>query len=445
MVSILPCRRGPAAALVAFAATVCCVALSTVAPRQAHAQGIFLTGTGPINQAMGGAAVAAPLDSAGALNWNPATISGLRRSEMQFALGAILPTMSLDSQVGPLSGSTPGQSGVSPVPTMAWVSRNPNSPWTFGIGVYGIGGFSTNYPASSLADPANANPVLTPPPPFGIGVGRVYSRAEIYQLAPTVSLALTEKLSFGFAPTIDLANAQVDPLILAPPNFAGGAPTYGPGTGSRYAWGAGFQLGLFYVTDLGWQLGASYKSKQWFEPLHYNSNDQFGNPTFATLDFDLPSIISVGAAYTGFERWLYAVDVRYFDYGGAAGFNGEGFLANGAVAGLGWESIFSVANGLRYQLTDRIALLGGYTFIENPIPNSQAFVNVGTPLIMQHYLSLGTSVRFGRRTYFNLAWTHGFEGQVSGPFVSPAGPLPGTSVTSKVSVDQITAGVQVLY
>ncbi|MBX9791226.1 MAG: outer membrane protein transport protein [Pirellulales bacterium] len=421
------------------------LAVSALAPRQTQAQGIFLTGTGPINQAMGGAAVAAPIDSAGALNWNSASISGLRRSEMQIALGAILPTMSLDSQAFGLSGSTPGESGVTPVPTMSWVGRNPNSPWTFGIGVYGVGGFSSNYPASSLANPLTANPILTPQPPFGIGVGRVYAKAEIYQVALTVAYALTDRLSIGLAPNIDLANVQADPLFLAPPNFVGGVPNYGPGTGSRYTWGGGFQCGLFYVTDLGWQFGASYKSKQWFEPLHYNSNDVLGNPVFNRLQFDLPSIISIGAAYTGFERLVYAIDVRYFDYAGADGFSAAGFLPTGAVAGLGWKSVFGVANGLRYQLTDRLALLGGYTYIENPIPSSQEFFNIGTPLIMQHFLSLGASIRFGRRTYGNVAWTHGFEGQLTGPYQTPFGSIPGTSVTSKTTVDQITVGVQVLY
>ena len=165
---------------------LCWLACLFAAPQMSEAQGIFLTGTGPINQAMGGAAVAAPIDSAGALNWNPGSISGLRSSEMAVAIGFVVPTCSLDSQAFGLSGSTPGQSGVTPVPTMSWVYRNPNSRWTYGIGMYGIGGFSSNYPASSLASP-QPNPILTPQPPFGIGVGRVYAHAEIYQFAPTIS------------------------------------------------------------------------------------------------------------------------------------------------------------------------------------------------------------------------------------------------------------------
>lgn len=410
----------------------------------ASGQGIFLTGTGPINQAMGGAAVAAPLDSAGALNWNSATISGLERSEMAIAIGAILPTTELSSDAFGLSGSTRGNSGVTPVPTMSFVFKDPNSPWTLGVGVYGIGGFSSNFPSSALLSPG-ANPILTPQPPTGVGVGRIYSHAEIYQIAPTVAYAITDRLSFGFAPNIDLANVQADPLLFAPPNVVLGIPSYGPGTGSQFAWGGGFQLGLYYIVNDNWRIGASYKSTQWFEKLRFNSNDALGNPVFNTVQFNLPSITSIGFSYTGIKRLLWAVDVRYFDYDNATGFNETGFKANGAVAGLGWNGVVGVANGLQYSLTERFAARVGYTFIENPIPSSQEQFNVATSLSMQHFLSLGFSYKLFQNVMANVAYTHGFQDSLTGPYQTPLGPIPNTSITNTTAVDQITAGLTVFY
>jgi len=392
---------------------------------------------------MGGAAVAAPLDSAGALLWNPATISGLSRSEMAVALGVIIPTTSLSSDAFGLSGTTDGHSGVQPVPTMTFVLKNPNSAWTFGVGVYGIGGFSSNFPSSALGP--GANPILTPQPPNGIGVGRVYSHADIYQVAPTVSYALTEKLSFGFSPTIDLANVQADPLFLAPPNVVGGVPTYGPGTGSSFAWGGGFQLGAYYIINPAWRLGASYKSIQWFEPLHFQSNDTLGNPVFNRIRFNLPSITSIGAAFTGFERLVWAVDVRYFDYENASGFNGSGYTPSGAVAGLGWRSVIGVSNGVQYSMTDRLDLRAGYTYVDNPIPSSQEQFNVGTSLIMKNFLSIGASYRLRQNVLANVAYTHGFQSSLTGPYLTPTGPIPNTSITNTTSVDWIQAGFTVQF
>ena len=414
-----------------------CVLLSTTAPT--WAQGIFLTGTGPINQSMGGAAVAAPLDSAGALNWNPATISGLKKSEMATAIGFVLPTISISSQAFGLSGTTQGEPGVSPVPTMSFVIKDDCSPWTWGVGVYGIGGFSSNFPASSLSSPT-PNPILLPQP---LGAGRVFSRAEIYQIAPTLSYAATDKLSFGFAPTIDLASVQADPLQFAPTN--GGVPIYPPGTATRFAWGAGFQLGTYYITDYNWRFGASYKSTQWFEPLRFNTNDAFGQPVFDKVNFNLPSITSIGAAYTGIERLLYAVDVRYFDYAGASGFNGSGFRPDNSVVGLGWRSVWGVSNGVQYSLTDRLNLRGGYTYIDNPIPSSQESINIATSLSMKHFLSVGASYLIRQNISANIAWTHGFQTSLTGPIATPVGPIPGASVTNTTSVDHLTAGLSVLF
>lgn len=431
------CLARSARAVIAGAA---CCTLWFGGSRPAAAQGIFLTGVGPVNQSMASAAVAAPLDAAGALAWNSATISGLAQSELEIGLGLVLPTSTISSQVPGLAGETTGEPGVSPVPTMAFVAKDDCSPWTWGVGIYGIGGFSTNFPASSLA--GNPNPILLPQP---LGIGRVYSQAEIYQVAPTISYALTERLSVGCALDVDLAHAQADPLFLAPPNFALGQFTYGPGSGSRYAWGVGFQLGAYYIADSNWRFGLSYKSNQWFEPLRFNSNDQAGNPVLTKVSFDLPAVVSAGASYAGFPGWLYAIDVRWFDYDNAAGFKGSGYQADGSVAGLGWNGVVGVANGLQYALTDCLTVRMGYLFIDNPVPDSQTMFNLGTSLIMQHFATVGATYQIRDNFSAHVAYTHGFNASISGPIVVPAGAVPGSSVTAETSADFLTVGCTVLF
>src|SRR5208283_5623111 len=103
-------------------------------------------------------------------------------------------------------GSTGGEPGVTAIPEMAFVHKSEDSPWAYGLGIFAIGGFSSNYPSSLT------NPVLTPQPPNGVGLGRVSSLGEYYQIVPTVSFALTEKLSVGFAPTLTLARLDVNPM-----------------------------------------------------------------------------------------------------------------------------------------------------------------------------------------------------------------------------------------
>jgi long-chain fatty acid transport protein len=431
-------------ARMALQTALCCLVLATAG--KARGQGIFMPSVGPINQSMSGATVAAPIDSIGTLAWNPAAISGLPRSEVAFGLGLVLPTTSLASEITflGLAGTTDSEPGVAPMPTIGLVHHVADSNWTLGLGIFGVGGFSANYPAST------SNPILLPQPsaamPLG-GLGRIYAQAEIFQIVPTIAYALSERFSIGFAPTITLAGLICDPLVFGAPNDANGDGffTYGPGSGTRMAWGGGFQVGAYLTTESCWNFGLSYKSPQWMEPFRYNSQDELGGPLFATVKFNLPSIVSLGAAYTGFDRWLLATDLRYFDYAGSAGFGDQGFRADGSVAGLGWDSVFSISQGVQYQWSDCLALRTGYTFNQNPIGGDQTMFNVASSLIIQHWYSLGATCQWNQCVSTTVAWTHGFQNEVTGPFQTPAGPIPGTSVTARVSADIINAGVTLAY
>jgi long-chain fatty acid transport protein len=419
----------------------------------ASGAGLYLPGIGPINQSMGGAATAAPLDAAGAMNWNSATISGIRSSEMMFGFGMVLPTTDVTSSVPAntfgagvppvnLAGATGSEPGICAVPTIGFVHRNQDSPWSLGLGIYGVGGFSANYAAST-----GANPILTPQAPNGIGLGRTYAKAEVYQMAPTISYALTEKLSFGFAPTLTMANVSLDPFFLAPPNDANGDTffTYGPGTSARTIFGGGFQLGTYYITDFGFHFGASYKSPQWFEDLRSNSVDELGAPVTLRADIDLPSITSLGMAFDGFDRLLFATDVRYYAWADADGFRQSGFRPDGAAAGLGWRSIFEVSNGVQWTVCPRLTLRAGHTWNQNPIVNSQAMFNVQSSLIIQHWLSFGGTIRWSDRVSSSIAYTHGFQNEITGPIVLPVGTFATTSVSEYVSADILTIGMTVNY
>src|SRR6516225_3588816 len=76
------------------------VTVLAVSAAPARAQfGLAVSGVGPINRSMGGASTAAPLDSAGALYWNSATIGALPSSEMEFGTGFVIPRTTLSSVV----------------------------------------------------------------------------------------------------------------------------------------------------------------------------------------------------------------------------------------------------------------------------------------------------------------------------------------------------------
>jgi long-chain fatty acid transport protein len=408
--------------------------------------GTILSATGPVNRSMAGASTAAPLDAAGALYWNPATMSGLDRSEMDASAELLFPHSHVATSVaagalGPgipavgLAGRTDSDTGAFPLPTIALAYRPDDSRLTFGLGIYAVAGFGVDYAGSTT------NPLLTAPPPAGVGFGPVYSNFQVLQIHPAVSYQITDRLSVGGGPAVDLASLQVAPAVFAAPDDANGDGflTYPQGLHYQETWGGGFDVGAYYRADA-WGLGASFKSPQWFDKYRYNSSDELGSPRQLTFDLDLPLIVSVGAAYTGLDRWTFAADARYLDYADVHGFGQEGFAPDGAVRGVGWRSVFAVATGVQYQLTDAAAVRLGYSWNQNPVPAAQSFINTVSPLLVEHMISAGASWKVTENFTLSVAYMHAFENSIEGPLLTPAGPVPGTSVRNSASADTFLFG-----
>jgi long-chain fatty acid transport protein len=415
-------------------------------------QGFVLSAVGPINGSMGGASTAAPIDASGALHWNPASIAGLARSEVEVGVEMAYPVARLSSAFAansfgpglppvPLADSTRSNSGVAPLPTIGFVYRPEGSCWTFGVGFFTVGGFTSNYPGSFT------NPILTAPPPNGFGVGPIYANLQVWQVAPTAAWQVTDRLAVGFSPTVDLAYLVVNPDTFAPPDDANGDgfATYPPALQTRIHWGMGFQVGAYYTLSESWHLGASLKSPQWFEPFQYNSQNELRQPRTVKSHVDYPMIVSIGAGWTPIDRLLVAADVRWLDFAHINGFHAAGFAANGAITELGWRSIVAVALGAQYLLSDRCSLRLGYTYNSEPIPDANTSFNLPDPTITQHRVSCGTSWKVTDALSISLSYVHVFEHSISGPLIVPAGPVPGTSLTSKVSADAVAFGATVQF
>jgi long-chain fatty acid transport protein len=428
------------------------------APLSWAQEGIVLSGAGAVNRSMGGASTAAPIDASGAIYWNPASITGLNRSETAFGLELLFPHTTLSSRVpanalGPglpptaVAGSDQSNSGVFPLPTFGFVYRIEESPWTLGLGVLTVGGFGVNYPGSTT------NPILQAPPLTGLGVGPVYSELLVMQVVPTAAFQLSERLSIGIAPTLTLASLRLDPNLVAPPDHPGGTDfvNYPRSAHSSIRPGGGVQAGVFYARPDGWQLGATIKSPQWMESFNFNSMDAQGRPLNVPFLLNYPMIASTGVAYAGFPRWLLAADLRYIDYANTEGFRRGGFGPNGAVQGLGWRSIFGVAGGVQYECTDTISLRLGYSFNQSPVPDEQntnsplATINAAAPSIIEHTLYAGVSWRLNESVMFSAAYAHGFKNSNSGIYRGPVVIVPGSTVLSEASADTFLIGVNVQF
>ncbi|KAA3607294.1 MAG: hypothetical protein DWQ01_16505 [Planctomycetota bacterium] len=405
--------------------------------------GHVLNGIGAVNQSMAGAGTGHPLDASGALQWNPAGITALGSSQIQFSMELLKPTSEVTSSVsfpGKMSGSTESDAGISPIPSFGLVHQIEDSNWSWGIGAFGISGFGVDYREDA------SNPILMAPPN---GFGAVYSQFQMLQLAPTAAYQMDENWSFGIAPTINWAQLAVDPMCGSPPDDANGdtVATYPSAAQADSSWGYGAQIGVFYSdAQSGWNFGASYKTKQDFQDFNWNSTDEIGNFRRLTLDLDFPAIASIGVGYSGFKDLELIADVRYIDYKNTDGFGEAKFNRDFSVNGFGWDSIFVLALGLQYQLSESFWVRAGYAYNENPIPDANSTFNLPAPAVIQHHASFGLSWALSNSSFLDLGYRHGFENSVEGQMGHPTmGKVPGSSVKNSLSTDSLLLGIRVNF
>ena len=251
---------------------------------------------------------------------------------------------------------------------MAFVHKDPDSCWSWGLGILGIGGSSVNYPARVLM--LLSNVILTPQPPNGYGPGPAVRHRGHFQVVPTVAYKLNENWGIGLAPTMTVGKIYASPLFLGPGDDSNDE-RFHVVAGRGHAIYLGWRLPSRPVLHdrNGWHYGPSLKNPQWIEPFRYKSKTRWGARGHH-LRPGLPADRSLGAAYSGLEKWVVAVDLRYFDYANTTGFR-LGFRPEQRAEGPR-GSISSVALGVQRRVSDRVYLRGGYCLNDNPIDAASA-------------------------------------------------------------------------
>ena len=405
-------------------------------------QGLVIPTAGPINSSMAGASTAAPIDF-GSSYWNPATISGLDRSEFLLGSALIIPSIHLRTtlpagSIGPFpamnrSGISRSNGGVaSNLATGTAFRLSDDSPWTFGIGIFGLAGGGVNFGGSG------SQPLLTPRnPPRTFGVGPIYSSLSTLEITPIASYQATKNLAIAAGPIITATGASFAPAFFAPnPRDQFGLQGFPNATNYRPFWGGGFQAGLFYRINTDWNFGFSYKSPIYQERWSYNASSPTGSARYIGVQAGLPEIISWGVAYKGLPNTLIDVDLRYFDYKDAPLFGRS--VKDG---GLGWRSVFAVATGVQYQLSEKITLRAGYLYNTNPIPSTATLFNIQAPGITTNTLSFGASYHLTADITTTAAWVHGFRNSIQGGVEQ----LPGASTRLDTQTDSLVVGLNIQF
>jgi long-chain fatty acid transport protein len=427
--------------LVAFVAIV-------MAPRVASAtDGHFLHGVGAINSAMAGIGVASPTSLLGAFYVNPAGLLAFKGTATELGFEMFKPERSIASTAGPTSGSTNSSSAFVPIPAFGWSRELSADKLTVGVAGLGVGGFGVDY----NTDPSN--PVLAPRP---FGFGAIYSNFSLMKIIPALAYRPTDKLRVGVALNVDWASLAVDPMPIAAPavdpgpdgswQTADDRAYYSRATDAAGSFGIGAQLGLQLAVTPQIALGVAYTTPQVFQKFQYDA--VFENPNLAsyntprtiTFNMDVPAVYSGGISFTPSTAFAIGLDTKYITYHSTRGFKDQGFAADGSVKGFGWQNIWTLAGGMQFKPTSQIALRAGYNYSGNPIPNDLSMFNAAAPAVVQHHATFGAGYMFTNGFGVDVGYYHAFSHSITGPFQSPAGAMPGTSITSSLSENSMLVG-----
>ena len=422
--------------------------------------GHIMQGVGAVNMSMGGAATAQPLDISGAMEWNPATLSVFDGSILKFDIGAFKGTPTLYSSLpagmlGPgapgVSGATESELGYSPMPALAFAWGKADSKHTFGISAFGVSGFGVDFPeesnsplSPSFNPTVNSNPILYPQQ--AMGFGHLESAYMLMQIGFTWAYEISDKFSIGVQPTFNYHSLELSPNPLASPNAFG----YSKTDGAAASMGYGGQVGLFYDSQNGFKLGASYKTPQFMSEFYFDNIYPNGDRGANEFTMDFPAIYSIGLGYSkGIVD--FALDYRYVDYAGTEGFKETGWTPTASIQGFGWESMSVVSTGLQLKAINKLPLRFGYTYSTNPIDDELTFFSTPATAIIAHAFQFGFSYEFSDAFVFDAVYHYGMsDGKTSGQMLSPLaiapsnplGKLPGTEVAYDMTTHMFMIGLQ---
>jgi long-chain fatty acid transport protein len=415
----------------------------------AATDGHFLHGAGPVNEAMGGADTGICLDATGSIAWNPACSTEFKGRRFEFHGTLFAAWRDLSSSVnanafGPgvpgatLQGTTTSHRNASFMPGMAFVYHPLGGRNAYHVAMLAVSGFGVDYNLNTNF----SNPILTAQPPNGFGFGRIRSNYALLEVPMGISRQVTENLSAGFSIAPAFSMLQVIPAPFSSPVTGGSTMPYYMSAGNNApALGMGGTAGLHYAINHRVFLGLAYHSPVWFQQFSWNRKDRAGVSHTLKFKMNLPQVLSMGVGMSPAKKTRMGVDARWFNYANTEGFAKSGFNPDGSVAGFGWNNIWAVGGGVQQQVTASTKLMGGYNYSQNPIPAKLTFFNTPAPAIVQHHVTGGIVQTLHSGWEMNATYYHAFRNSSTGPWYSPQGAVPGTSVTSRMSENSLTVGL----
>ena len=396
------------------------ISFAFVTPVAFATNGLAPTGLGQEHKAMGGAAVAHPVNTM-SMATNPASASFIDDG-WDVEMELFKPNRTIKRKDFPkLPGATfkGNEKSIFAIPGSGY-KKQYNTKYAIGLTLYGNGGMNTEFKTSPVF-PTGA----TPPnhiAPFNGGT-KTHSGVNLEQLfvSPTLGIKLNERHSLGLS--INLIYQQFEAQGLEAltrnskdaANFTGKGADSSTGIGATIGW-----MGKFSETTT---IGASYRPK--------TKMSKFKKYAGLFPDggrMDIPTTFSVGFSTQLTAKTTIAADIAqiYYSKVGAIGNSAQTPLPFGSNdgPGFGWDDQTVIKLGVKHQLNPKLALMAGYNHGDSPVDENDTFFNSLTPAVVEDHLSLGFDYKLNKNTSIIGSYTHTFSNTVKGNLANPIQPQP---------------------
>lgn len=356
-----------------------------------------------------GNAFIATADNPSAIYYNPAGITQLDGTRMEFGLH----NLAINSQFETLDGSRTAHSefAIASVPQFYATMTPKESDFSFGVGLYAPFGLGVKWPTNT---------------PFNTIA--LESKLLYVTFNPVVAWKALPNLSIAVGPTVDYGKVTLRQSIGLSP----GDEFIFEGTG----WDFGGTFGLLWKPFDQWSVGINYRTpgSTTFDghsrPKPYAAEEH----TSATLNF--PQSVGAGIAFRPNEQWNIETYLIWTDWDTLKTTTLEKKSGN-IVVPFNWQSSFMTGIGATRYLNSGYFVSGGYFFSQNSTSTKNF-----TPLVPDTDLHVG-SVGFGHK---GEHWSYVFSGQIiTGPdrVVSGSAGNPSTGQTADGKYHWLNAALNV--
>lgn len=362
-------------ALKAFSTVAAVSAIISISQTAQATDGYFVNGMGAKAKGAAGVAIAMPEDAV-AIAANPAAALELGE-RLDIGVEVFVP-----KRGAVISGNTMGLNGdwsgngANPfvLPEVAYV-RPLNENVAAGIVITGNGGMNTNYKSNPFESFGAQGPA-------GVNLRQIF-------ITPTLAMRLGEGHSLGVSPILLLQSFEMTGI--APFKDNSSDRNNMTDKGDDWSTGAGLRIGYLGHLGSAVSVGAFYQTKVWAKPFEKYAG-LFANKG----DFDVPASWGFGVSVKATEKLTLGVDYKRIEYSdipavgnplAQAPFGAEG------GPGFGWSDIDVVKFGAAYRVNDKLTLRAGYGRSDNPIPQSQTFLNLLAPGVVTDHFTAGATVK----------------------------------------------------